>query len=121
MQSGLLKPALTETEFKCAGQRHGRQLGLGSRRRGDGIGRHGVAPAAAFRSSRFLAFNALPHANEYVMKARGVFAEDAVMRSNPAASGAPAPVRRRGGQITDAHKAEIRTALATYLKPFLVA
>ena len=70
---------------------------------------------------RFLAFNALPHANEYVMKARGVFAEDAVMRSNPAAPGAPAPTRRRGGQITDAHKAEIRTALATYLKPFLVA
>jgi hypothetical protein len=70
---------------------------------------------------RFLAFNALPHANEYVMKARGVFAEDAVMRSNPAAPGAPAPTRHRGGQITDAHKAEIRTALTTYLKPFLVA
>ncbi len=71
---------------------------------------------------RFLAFNALPHANEYVMKARGVFAEDAVMRANPApASGAPAGGRRRGGQITDAHKAEIRMALDTYLKPFLVA
>jgi 4-hydroxy-tetrahydrodipicolinate synthase len=72
---------------------------------------------------RFLAFNSLPHANEYVMKARGVFAEDAVMRSNPAAPGAPAggDGRRRGGQITEAHKAEIRTALNTYLKPFLVA
>jgi dihydrodipicolinate synthase/N-acetylneuraminate lyase len=71
---------------------------------------------------RFLAFNALPHANEYVMKARGVFAEDAVMRTNPAAPGAPAGAgRRRGGQITDAHKAEIRMALDTYLKPFLVA
>jgi dihydrodipicolinate synthase/N-acetylneuraminate lyase len=72
---------------------------------------------------RFLAFNALPHANEYVMKARGVFAEDAVMRSNPApAGGAPAsPTRRRGGQITDAHKAEIRLALSTYLKSSLVA
>jgi len=71
---------------------------------------------------RFLAFNALPHANEYVMKARGVFAEDAVMRANPAAPGAPAGAgRRRGGQITDAHKAEIRMALDTYLKPFLVA
>ena len=70
---------------------------------------------------RFLAFNALPHANEYVMKARGVFADDAVMRSNPT-SGAPAGGgRRRGGQITEAHKAEIRTALDTYLKPFLVA
>jgi 4-hydroxy-tetrahydrodipicolinate synthase len=69
---------------------------------------------------RFLAFNALPHANEYVMKARGVFADDAVMRSNPT-SGTPAGGRRRGGQITEAHKAEIRTALDTYLKPFLVA
>jgi 4-hydroxy-tetrahydrodipicolinate synthase len=72
---------------------------------------------------RFLAFNSLPHANEYVMKARGVFGEDAVMRVNPAAPGAPAGGggRRRGGQITDAHKAEIRMALDTYLKPFLVA
>jgi 4-hydroxy-tetrahydrodipicolinate synthase len=71
---------------------------------------------------RFLAFNALPHANEYVMKARGVFAEDTVMRANPVAAGAPpAGGRRRGGQITDAQKAEIRTALDTYLKPFLVA
>jgi 4-hydroxy-tetrahydrodipicolinate synthase len=72
---------------------------------------------------RFLAFNALPHANEYVMKARGVFAEDAVMRTNPpTGSGAPAGGgRRRGGQITEANKAEIRKALATYLKPYLVA
>jgi 4-hydroxy-tetrahydrodipicolinate synthase len=72
---------------------------------------------------RFLAFNALPHANEYVMIARGIFAEDAVMRANPtAAAGAPAAGgRRRGGQITGEQKAEIRTALGTYLKPFLVA
>ena len=71
---------------------------------------------------RFLAFNALPHANEYVMKARGIFADDAVMRSNSATPGAPAGGGgRRGGQITDAHKAEIHTALNTYLKPFLVA
>lgn len=68
---------------------------------------------------RFLAFNSLPHANEYVMKARGVFAEDAAMRANP---GTPAGgSNRRRGQITDAHKAEIRTALDSYLKPFLVA
>ena len=71
---------------------------------------------------RFLAFNALPHANEYVMKARGVFAEDAVMRNNPMPAGAPpAGGRRRGGKITDADKAEIRKALETYLKPYLVA
>ncbi len=68
---------------------------------------------------RFLAFNSLPHANEYVMKARGVFAEDAIMRANPGA--APGGARRRPGAITEAHKAEIRTALNTYLKPFLVA
>lgn len=69
---------------------------------------------------RFLAFNSLPHANEYVMKARGVFAEDAIMRTNP---GAPAGGggRRRSGPIADAQKAEIHTALDTYLKPFLVA
>ena len=72
---------------------------------------------------RFLAFNALPHANEYVMKARGVFAEDAIMRANPAPPGAPpaGAGRRRGGQITEAHKAEIKLALDTYLKPYLVA
>jgi len=69
---------------------------------------------------RFLAFNALPHANEYVMKARGVFPEDAIMRANPASPPAGGGNRRRG-PITDAQKAEIRTALDTYLKPFLVA
>jgi len=53
------------------------------------------------------------------MKARGVFAEDAIMRSNPGAPGGGA--RRRVGPITEAQKAEIRTALSTYLKPFLVA
>jgi len=68
---------------------------------------------------RFLAFHSLPHANEYVMKARGVFADDAVMRANPGA--APGGARRRPGAITEAHKAEIRIALNTYLKPFLVA
>ncbi len=68
---------------------------------------------------RFLAFNSLPHANEYVMKARGVFAEDAIMRSNPAAPGVA--VRRPPGALTAAHKAEIRKALADYLKPYLVA
>jgi 4-hydroxy-tetrahydrodipicolinate synthase len=64
----------------------------------------------------FLAFNAQPHANEYVMVARGVFAENAVMRSMPSTS-----PHRRGGPITAAQKAEIRKLLATYLKPFLVA
>ena len=70
---------------------------------------------------RFLAFNSLPHANEYVMKARGVFADDAIMRANPGAPPGGGGARRRPGAITEAHKAEIRTALNTYLKPFLVA
>ena len=69
---------------------------------------------------RFLAFNALPHANDYVMKARGVFAEDAVMRSAAPSAGADA-ARRKATPITEAQKAEIRTALGTYLKPYLVA
>ncbi|HEX3756148.1 MAG TPA: hypothetical protein VHV26_13840, partial [Rhizomicrobium sp.] len=68
---------------------------------------------------RFLAFNSLPHANEYVMKARGVFAEDAVMRTATVAI--PGAGRRRGGPITEAQKAEIRKALNTYLKQYLVA
>ena len=68
---------------------------------------------------RFLAFNSLPHANEYVMKARGVFPEDAIMRTNPGAAAGGA--RRRPGAITEAHKAQIKLALNSYLKPFLVA
>jgi len=70
---------------------------------------------------RFLAFNSLPHSNDYVMKARGVFPEDAIMRSNPPAPGAGGGGRRRAGPITEANKAEIRLALNSYLKPFLVA
>jgi 4-hydroxy-tetrahydrodipicolinate synthase len=68
---------------------------------------------------RFLAFNALPHANEYVMKARGVFSEDAVMRTSSAeASGGGRGRHMR--KITEAQKVQIRAALA-YLKPYLVA
>jgi 4-hydroxy-tetrahydrodipicolinate synthase len=67
---------------------------------------------------RFLVFNALPHANDYVMKARGVFAEDAIMRASTTPDAGAG--RQRGG-ITEANKAEIRTALNIYLKPYLVA
>lgn len=74
---------------------------------------------------RFLAFDAIPHSNEYVMKARGVFPDDAIMRVNPPPGGAaaapPARNRNAGGAITEAQKAEIRTALNTYLKPYLIA
>src|SRR3569833_3382595 len=59
---------------------------------------------------RFLAFNSLPHANDYVKKARGLFPDDAILRSNPAAPGAGG-ARRRVSPITEAHKDEIRLAL----------
>src|SRR5206468_12856972 len=48
---------------------------------------------------RFLAFNSLPHANEYVMKARGAFAEDAIMRANAGAASCGA--RRRPGALNE--------------------
>jgi 4-hydroxy-tetrahydrodipicolinate synthase len=70
---------------------------------------------------RFLAFDSLPHANEYVCIARGVFAEGEIMRVNPPPPNAPVARRRPEGKITDAQKAEIRLALDTYVKPYLVA
>jgi dihydrodipicolinate synthase/N-acetylneuraminate lyase len=73
---------------------------------------------------RFLAFDSLPRSNEYVMVARGVFPEDAIMRVNPPEPNAPAmPMarRRNRGPITEAEKQEIRLALGTYLKQDLVA
>jgi dihydrodipicolinate synthase/N-acetylneuraminate lyase len=70
----------------------------------------------------FLAFDSFPRSNEYVLVARGVFPEDAIMRANPRAPGTPPPTGRRGqGPITDAQKAQIRLALNTYLKRYLVA
>jgi dihydrodipicolinate synthase/N-acetylneuraminate lyase len=71
---------------------------------------------------RFLAFDSIPRANEYVCIARGVFPEGAIMRVNPPPPDAPRMGRRRPeGPITDAQKAEIRLALDTYVKPYLVA
>jgi len=71
---------------------------------------------------RFLAFDSIPRANEYVCIARGVFPEGAIMRVNPPPPDAPRMGRRRPeGPITDAQKAEIKLALDTYVKPYLVA
>jgi hypothetical protein len=58
-----------------------------------------------------------------VLVARGVFPEGATMRSNPPARATGPAAGRRGarGPITDAEKAEIRLALSSYLKPYLVA
>jgi dihydrodipicolinate synthase/N-acetylneuraminate lyase len=69
----------------------------------------------------FLAFDAIPRSNEYVLKARGVFAEDAIMRTNPLPPDAPPARRHALPPITEAQKAEIRLALNTYLKGYLVA
>lgn len=66
----------------------------------------------------FLAFDGIPRSNEYVLMARGVFPEDAVMRSNPPPAGAASHPRE---PITAAQKAEIKLALDSYLKPYLVA
>jgi 4-hydroxy-tetrahydrodipicolinate synthase len=70
---------------------------------------------------RFLAFDSLPRANEYVLVARGVFPEADIMRTNPPPPDAPMGRRRGTGPITDAQKDEIRLALNSYLKPYLVA
>jgi hypothetical protein len=70
---------------------------------------------------RFLAFDSLPHSNEYVLVARGVFPEDRIMRVNPSPANAPTGRRRSESPISEAQKAEIRLALNTYLKPYLVA
>jgi dihydrodipicolinate synthase/N-acetylneuraminate lyase len=67
----------------------------------------------------FMAFKQIPRSNDYVLIARGVFPEDAVMRVNPPAKGKPA--RPAPKPITDFEKAEIRRALSDYLKPVLVA
>jgi dihydrodipicolinate synthase/N-acetylneuraminate lyase len=69
---------------------------------------------------RFLAFDSLPRSNEYVLVARGVFPEGDIMRVNPPQPNAPMG-RRNEGPITDAQKDEIRLALKSYLKPYLVA
>jgi dihydrodipicolinate synthase/N-acetylneuraminate lyase len=66
---------------------------------------------------RFLAFNSIPRSNDYVLVARGVFAEDNIMRANPPKPGAKPPP----GPITAAEKAEIRRVLNDYMKPYLVA
>jgi dihydrodipicolinate synthase/N-acetylneuraminate lyase len=67
----------------------------------------------------FMAFKQIPRSNDYVLIARGVFPEDAVMRVNPPAKGKPA--RPAPKPISDFEKAEIRRALNDYLKPVLVA
>jgi 4-hydroxy-tetrahydrodipicolinate synthase len=68
---------------------------------------------------RFMAFNSLPKSNQYVLVARGVFSEDLTMRVNPPAPGATQ--REPEAKPTEREKALIKTALDTYLKPYLRA
>jgi dihydrodipicolinate synthase/N-acetylneuraminate lyase len=71
---------------------------------------------------RFLAFNSIPRSNDYVLAARDVFPEDAVMRANPMPAGMKkAMFHQPTGPIAAAQKAEIRRALNDYMKPYLVA
>ncbi len=70
---------------------------------------------------RFLAFNSIPRSNDYVLVARGVFAEGNVMRTNPPPRGMTQAMQQPAGPITAAQKAEIRRALNDYMKPYLVA
>jgi dihydrodipicolinate synthase/N-acetylneuraminate lyase len=62
---------------------------------------------------QFLAFDSIPGANDYVLVARGVFKEDAVMRKLPGSRPDTPP-------LTNDQKQAIREAL-TILKPYLIA
>ena len=67
---------------------------------------------------RYLAFNSIPRANDYVLVARGVLPEDSIFRGPPpsarTAARAPEPA------ITPEQKEAVRSALNAYLKPYLV-
>jgi dihydrodipicolinate synthase/N-acetylneuraminate lyase len=65
---------------------------------------------------RVLAFESIPNAGPYMLKARGVFKENSITRTGPAVGGAG---RRPGAPLDEAAKKEIRDALNTYLKPYL--
>jgi dihydrodipicolinate synthase/N-acetylneuraminate lyase len=65
---------------------------------------------------RVLAFESIPSAGPYVLKARGVFKENSITRSAPVAGAAG---RRPAAPLDEAAKKEIRGALNTYLKPYL--
>lgn len=74
---------------------------------------------------RVQAFATIPGAVEYMMVARGVFAEDTTFRTQPmepeARRAGQAGESRRRAPLTDAQKANIRTAVKTYLQPYLRA
>jgi hypothetical protein len=92
----------------------------------------GKKQAAFDMFGRVQGFATLPGATEYLMVARGVFKESNKMRRQPMEPEArPANAGGGGGgaggggrnnaPITDGQKENIRSALNTYLKPYLRA
>jgi 4-hydroxy-tetrahydrodipicolinate synthase len=89
----------------------------------------GKKPQAFDMFGRVQAFATIPGAMEYLMIARGVFKEDNKSRAQPmepearqTSTGAGAGgASRRGAALSDAQKLSIRSAMAEYLKPFLIA
>lgn len=82
----------------------------------------GRKPEAFDAFGHFLAFNSIPRSNDYVLVARGVFPQEAVMRSNPAPKGMSKAMHHAPtGPVTAAQKTEIRRVLADFMKPYLVA
>ncbi len=67
---------------------------------------------------RILAFDSIPHAEQYMLVARGIFKENTKSRPMP---GMENPMRAKLPPLDDKAKQNIRDALAIYLKPYLRA
>lgn len=65
---------------------------------------------------RILAFDSIPHANQYLLVARGIFKETTKSRPTPGMGEAPG---KKQPPLNEAGKKVIRDALDTYLKPYL--
>jgi dihydrodipicolinate synthase/N-acetylneuraminate lyase len=68
---------------------------------------------------RVLAFESIPHAESYVLIARGVFKETTITRPMSLPGGGTVANGRPRTLLDEEGKREIRTALSTYLKPYL--
>ncbi len=68
---------------------------------------------------RVLAFESIPHAESYVLIARGVFKETTIMRPMSLPGTGTGGDVHAHAPLDEAGKREIRAALNTYLKPYL--
>ena len=68
---------------------------------------------------RVLAFESIPHAESYVLVARGVFKETTITRPMSLPGSGKAGDGRAHTPLDEAGRREIRAALNTYLKPYL--